>query len=231
MKVGIMQPYFMPYIGYFQLLNLVDKFVIYDNIQYTKKGWINRNRILLNGQVKYITIPMKKDSDFLNINQRFIAEQWLNDRFKMLKQIQLAYATAPNFNLVFNLIENCLKFESLNLFDFLFNSIKLTNEFLGIDTNLIISSGLKINHDLKSEIKVIEICKNLGAKTYLNPEGGKKLYNSHNFKTNDIDLIFFKPLEFNYKQFRNNSVPNLSIIDVLMFNDLNDVKSFLKIKI
>ena len=84
MKVGIMQPYFMPYLGYFQLLNLVDRFVIYDNIEYTKKGWINRNRIILNGEISTISIPLKKGSDFLNINERYLAENWDREKIKLI---------------------------------------------------------------------------------------------------------------------------------------------------
>jgi len=82
MKIAIMQPYFFPYIGYFQLVNSVDEFVIYDNIQFTKKGWINRNRILVNQNEDYISLPLKKDSDYLNVNQRFLSDAWSVDRKK-----------------------------------------------------------------------------------------------------------------------------------------------------
>ncbi len=83
MKLAIMQPYFFPYIGYFQLINTVDEFVVYDNIEFTKKGWINRNRILVNGKDEYITLPIKKDSDFLHVKDRFLAETWSKDSAKM----------------------------------------------------------------------------------------------------------------------------------------------------
>jgi hypothetical protein len=103
MKVAIMQPYFIPYIGYFQLINAVDKFVVYDNIEYTKKGWINRNRILSNGKEDIITLPLSKASDFLHVNQRFLAESFEKDKNKFLRKIQECYRKAPNFNFGYSL--------------------------------------------------------------------------------------------------------------------------------
>ena len=116
MKVGIMQPYFMPYLGYFQLLNLVDRFVIYDNIQYTKKGWINRNRIILNGEISTISIPLKKGSDFLNINERYLAENWDREKIKLINKLRQAYIKAPNYSVFFPIIEEILNEENKNLF-------------------------------------------------------------------------------------------------------------------
>ena len=89
MKLAIMQPYLFPYIGYFQLIQAADKFVVYDNIQFTKKGWINRNRILVNGKDEFITLPLKKDSDFLNVNERTVAETFKTDRIKLLRKINV----------------------------------------------------------------------------------------------------------------------------------------------
>src|SRR6476469_7826367 len=101
MKLGIMQPYFMPYIGYWQLLAMVDSFVLYDNIQYTKKGWINRNRFLQNGKDALFTIPLKKDSDFREVRERSIADDFDGD--KLLKQFEASYRKAPHFETVFSL--------------------------------------------------------------------------------------------------------------------------------
>jgi hypothetical protein len=108
MKIGIMQPYFFPYIGYFQLINYVDEFVIYDNIKYTKKGWINRNRILVNGKDVYISLPLKKDKDSLNVDERFLSDIWIMERKKMLNRIKESYKKAPNFHQVFPIIEECV---------------------------------------------------------------------------------------------------------------------------
>ena len=85
MKVAIMQPYFLPYIGYLQLLNSVDKFILYDDIEYTKKGWINRNRIV-DGEI--ITLPLKKDSDYLNVVERRLSDDWRKQKTKLLNKIE-----------------------------------------------------------------------------------------------------------------------------------------------
>ncbi len=99
MKVAIMQPYFLPYIGYFQLINAVDKFVIYDNIEFTKKGWINRNRILVNGKDEFISLPITKASDFLHANQRYLASNFENEKNKILRKIKESYRKAPYFKI------------------------------------------------------------------------------------------------------------------------------------
>jgi hypothetical protein len=125
MKIAIMQPYFFPYIGYFQLMNAVDEFIIYDNIKFTKKGWINRNRILVNGKSSYISIPVKKDSDYLNVKERYIAESWSNERRKLLNRISDSYRKAPYFDLIFTTIQKSVLFEENNLFKFLLHSIEI----------------------------------------------------------------------------------------------------------
>ena len=133
MKLGIMQPYFFPYIGYFQLINSVDKFVIYDNIEYTKKGWINRNNILSPNGGKLITLPLKKDSDFLNVNQRFLSDSWVTERKKLLNVLKSNYSKSEYFEEVFCLLESCILFENLNLFDFiLFQLLNLFTRILTI---------------------------------------------------------------------------------------------------
>ena len=120
MKLAIMQPYFMPYIGYFQLINSVDQFIIYDNIQYTKKGWINRNRILANGKDQLITLPIKKDSDYLDVVKRELSESWGKDKNKMINMIKSSYGKAPHFEETFELISKCLNNPEENLFKFIY---------------------------------------------------------------------------------------------------------------
>lgn len=227
MKVGIMQPYFLPYLGYFQLMNAVDEFVVYDNIEYTKKGWINRNRILLNGKDDLISLPLKKDSDFLHIKQRCLAESWLTDRKKMLNRITAAYKKAPYFTETYSLLEQILLFEDLNLFNFIHYSIKMMKEFLQIPCSIIISSDIPGHENLKAENKVIAICRQRNASEYINSIGGTELYNKENFKAAGIDLHFIKMNAFTYKQFDNEFIPYLSIIDVMMFNDQETIKIFL----
>jgi hypothetical protein len=222
-KIAIMQPYFFPYIGYFQLINSVDEFIIYDNIQYTKKGWINRNRILCNGSDKLITLPLKKDSDFKDVFERKLSDTWIDDRNKILNLIKTSYRKAPFFNDVFEIVQKCLLYDNQNLFNFIFNSIKIINEYLEIKTKMILSSSVNIDHSLKSKHKVIAICKEMNATTYINAIGGVDLYDKDEFLENKIFLNFIKSNSLNYKQFDNEFIPWLSIIDVMMFNSKNRV--------
>ena len=227
MKVGIMQPYLFPFIGYFQLINAVDEFIIYDNIQFTKKGWINRNRILVNGTDEYITIPLKKDSDFLDIKDRYLSQEWPNERKKILNRITESYRKASHFNIIYPIIERIMMYEDKNLFAFIFNSLKEVNQYLDIKTPLIVSSFISINHDLKGENKVIELCKARKAKTYINPIGGVELYNKETFNNKGLELKFLKANNITYPQFKNDFVPFLSIIDVMMFNSKETVKEYI----
>lgn len=227
MKIGIMQPYIFPYIGYFQLINAVDCFVIYDNIQYTKKGWINRNRILSNGKDEYFTLPLLKGSDFLDVMDRHLSADWHKEKGKLLNKIKENYRKAPHFNDVINLIEDCFNYSSTNLFDFIFNALNKTLDYLSIKTKILVSSTLSVNHHLKAEEKVIAICKELHATTYINPIGGTELYSKEHFLKESIHLQFIKADNIQYKQFYNEFIPFLSIIDVMMFNSKPEITNYL----
>lgn len=227
MKIAIMQPYFFPYIGYFQLIHSVDEFIIYDNIKFTKKGWINRNRILSNSIDQFITLPLKKDSDYLNINQRFLSYTWSTDKKNMLNLVSESYRKAPHFEKVYPLLEKCLNIDDINLFYFIYFSLKEILSFLEISTKITVSSSIDINHELKSEQKVIAICKAQNANIYINPIGGSELYSKERFESNEITLKFHKSNPINYPQFNNEFIPWLSIIDVLMFNSANNIKKYL----
>ncbi len=227
MKIAIMQPYFLPYIGYFQLINAVDEFVIYDNIEFTKKGWINRNRILVNGRDAYITLPLKNDSDYLDVRERFLADGWDKDKVAMLNRISGAYRKSPNFEIVYSMLEKCVLFEERNLFKFILNSLNLVLEYLEIKTPVIISSAISINHELKSEKKVVALCLSRHATEYINPIGGVNLYKKDDFQREGIGLSFLKSNNFVYQQFGHEFVPWLSIIDVIMFNPREAIKSYL----
>lgn len=216
-----MQPYFFPYLGYFQLINFVDKFVVYDNIEYTKKGWINRNRYLCNGRDKYFTIPIARDSDFLDVRDRKLACNF--DKEKLKKQIQMAYIKAPYFTNAFSLFCSCVDCECNNLFDYIYNSIKQIADYLSIDTEIVISSSLHIEEELKGRDKVVAICKKLGTTEYINPIGGMTLYDKRDFLNEGIKLSFIKMLPIHYKQFDNNFVESLSILDVMMFNSTDEI--------
>lgn len=227
MKLAIMQPYFMPYIGYFQLINSVDQFIIYDNIQYTKKGWINRNRILMNGKDQLITLPIKKDSDYLNVVERELSESWDKDKNKIINIIKSSYSKSPYFQEVFELLSKCLNNPEKNLFKFIYDSIVLINDYLAIKTPIVISSSINADHTLKSQDKVLSLCKAQKADVYINSIGGVELYDKAIFKQNGIKLNFIKSDPIKYKQFNNEFISWLSIIDVMMFNSKEQIQEYL----
>ncbi|HNQ14525.1 MAG TPA: WbqC family protein [Pyrinomonadaceae bacterium] len=226
MKLAIMQPYFMPYIGYWQLMNAVDEFVVYDNVKYTKKGWINRNRLLMNEVDLTLTIHLQGGSDFLPINERFIAQDFDADR--LLRKIDECYRKAPFYKEVLPLVRDALCSTNRNLFEYVLRSIRLTAGFLGIDTKLIVSSSIGIDHGLRGKEKVIEICRHLGAVTYVNAIGGQSLYDRSEFAGYGIDLRFLATRPIVYRQFSQKFLPSLSIIDVLMFNSVESTRSMLE---
>jgi hypothetical protein len=228
MTIAIMQPYFFPYIGYFQLINAVDQFVIYDDIEYTKKGWINRNRILLNGADHLFSIPLKNDSDYLSIDKRSLAENYPEHKKKITGQLISAYSKSPEFKNIFPLIEDCMNYPDSNLFSFIFYSLKKTCGYLDIKTGFIRSSTLNIDPSLKGEEKVLAINKRLNSSIYVNAIGGQELYSKERFSDNNLELKFIKTTPIVYPQFKNEFVPNLSIIDVMMFNPKEKVQEYLR---
>lgn len=223
MKVAIMQPYFFPYIGYFQLIAAADVFVVYDNIKYTKKGWISRNRMLQNGKDVMFSLPLKSDSDYLDVCERELAADFNRD--KLLNQIKGAYRRAPYFEQRFPLVEQIVRYEDANLFRFLHHSIVETCKYLGITTEIRISSEISIDHELKGQDKVLALCAAVGASTYVNAIGGMELYSKETFMDKGIDLQFIKSLPFEYPQLGNEFVPWLSIIDVMMFSPLTTIQT------
>jgi hypothetical protein len=223
MTVAIMQPYFFPYIGYFQLINSVDSFVFYDDVNYIKQGWINRNRILLNGANHMLTLQVVSSSSFKKINEITVG----NKNSKILKTIVQAYIKAPYFNETFPLIENILLYTEKNLAKFIQNAIVQISSHLEINTKLIVSSHIDKNLELRGKDKVISICKQLGATRYINSIGGQQLYDKKEFQDAGIQLCFIKPKLVEYKQLNNSFIPGLSILDVLMFNGKNKTKDLL----
>lgn len=223
MKLAIMQPYFMPYVGYFQLIAAVDTFIVYDNIKYTKKGWINRNRMLQNGADVMFSLPLKKDSDTLDVVQRELAADFNRD--KLLNQFRGAYRSAPYFEQTFPLVEQIVRYEDANLFGFIHHSIVRTCEHLDINTEIRISSEIAIDHDLTGQDKVLALCEAVGAATYVNAIGGMELYSKEVFRERGIELQFIKSKPFDYPQLGNEFVPWLSIVDVMMFNPVHEIQA------
>lgn len=228
MKTAIIQPFFCAYLCYYQIINAVDTFVIYDNIKKTKSGWFNKNKILMNGKDRLFTIPVKKDHDYLNINERYLAENAEKEKKKILAQIYNSYLKAPHFEEIYPFVEDIFLQKNENLFDFIYYSVLRYAELLDIKTRIIISSSLPVDHELKSQDKVIAICKYLDTDIYINSISGKFLYDKKEFENSNIELKFIKSKYISYPQFDNTFVPWLSIIDVLMFNGVEKTKELLQ---
>lgn len=226
MKLGIMQPYFLPYIGYWQLMNAVDKYVVYDDVNFIKRGWINRNRIVVNNEPAYINLPIEKGSQNKKINEIYICR---DDRFinAELRKIKLSYAKTPFYEDIYPLCEEIFLTDSEKLVDVILNSFKIINEYLDIHTELILSSELHKQSELKGEEKIINICECLQATTYINAIGGRDLYSKQHFKDKNIKLAFLKTKEIVYKQKSMEFIPSMSILDILMNVSKDEIKQLL----
>lgn len=226
MRVAIMQPYFMPYIGYWQLIRAVDIFVILDDVNYIKRGWINRNYILCNGQRHLLSLPVKNVSQNRHIRQHEFscqADSWQN----ALKTIKLFYHNAPYFSQVFPLLSQFLSVKSGGVTEILAAQFNIITSYLDIPARILISSEVADTSGYKNQAKILQICKYLGATEYVNLPGGKALYDSSHFAAENISLNFIEPGKVRYDQFGGPFVDSLSFIDILMFNDKETIGDFL----
>lgn len=225
-----MQPYIFPYIGYFQLVNAVDKFVFYDDVHFIKKGWINRNNILVNSEPSTFTIPLSKVSQ-----NKLINETKINIDDKWLKQFYATlffnYKNAPFYGKTFELINSIMELRknSLYISDLSKISVIEIANYLGLETKFEVSSQLySETKGMEKAERLKSICKINKAEEYINPSGGVDLYEKSDFLNAGIRLQFIRPENISYKQFSEKFVPWLSIIDVLMFNDVNDIRKMLQ---
>lgn len=226
MRVAVMQPYLFPYIGYIQLMSAVDHFVFLDDVAYINKGWINRNRILVNGKDQLFTVPLVGASQNRLINSIEIAEdgKW---RQGLLRTVEMAYKKSPYFEEVFPLLKSIVDSKESFIGRYISGSFRLLNEFLGIQTKLSCSSDLQLESNLKGEDRVIAICKHQGCTQYINPIGGTELYSREKFTANNMQLNFIRTEDIRYKQRNDEFVPWLSVIDVLMYNGRAGTKELL----
>ena len=226
MTLAIMQPYFLPYIGYMQLMSAVDTFVLYDDVAFINRGWINRNRLLINGHEHLFTVPLKDASQNKRINEVHLADdpKW---RSKLLKTIEQGYRKAPYYQAVMPITEKIVNFATDSIADLVYASLLELNQYIGLTTRLVQSSSIYNNADLKAQERILDICRQEGATGYINPIGGIELYDKPTFAQAGINLNFIKSKRIEYPQFKGDFVPWLSIVDVLMFNDTATVRAFL----
>jgi hypothetical protein len=228
MKLAVMQPYFFPYMGYWQLLDSADRFVVFDDVNYIVRGWVNRNRILIHGEPSFLTLPLCKASQ-----NKLISEIDLQDdpawRGKICKSIQMNYGKAPFFDEVFPLLEECLHVPCGKLVDLLVYQIRRVAQYLGIDTQIVSSSSVYQNAHLSGQDRIIDICKQEKTDMYINASGGRELYDGDAFHQHGLQLRFVQHHLDAYAQRGAGAfVPALSIIDVMMNNSLADVQAMLK---
>lgn len=228
MKIAIMQPYIYPYIGYFQLINLVDVFVFYDDVNFIKRGYINRNYILNNNERKGFVVPCKKISQNKKINEVQVLFDDKNKQ-KFLNQLNHSYSKAPYFEDVYFLIESFLSsFTDVFVSQMAIGTVKTVCNYLGIETKFKKSSEFySESTSLRGSDRILHICKKELAQDYINPIGGKELYDKSVFKKEQIRLNFIKSNKTIYKQYDNDFVPFLSVIDVMMFNSVGDIQKML----
>jgi hypothetical protein len=224
MKLGIMQPYIFPYIGYFQLIHAVNKFIFYDDVNFIKQGWINRNRILSNNAELLFSVPLEQISSYNRINETKISNSlYTKWQSKFLKTIVQSYKKAPYFSTAYPIIENTFsgKYDHIN--QICTKSIISVINYLEIDTELVMTSTIYNNNHIAGQDRVIDICIKEKSTTYINLSGGMELYNRPDFKAAGLNLYFIKSKPICYAQFGNDFIPRLSIIDVMMFNSPSEI--------
>ena len=217
MKLAVMQPYFLPYIGYFQLMAAVDRFVVYDDVNYIKGGWINRNRHLAQNAPRLFTVPLIGASPNRRINEISVdnSAHW---RTKLLRTLQHAYHDAPFFAPVQALVEDIVCAPHAALSAYLLHSLQALHDFLGLSCTLVSTSSGYGNAHLNGQARILDICRQEQADIYVNLPGGRSLYDHSAFAAQGIDLRFVDVPQSVYPQLGQPFVPQLSILDVLMFN-------------
>lgn len=224
MTLGIMQPYFLPYIGYFQLMKAVDTYVIADDVNFIKKGWTTRNKILVQGKEFMFHLTTLQASS----NKLFMDVYVDSDQSKLLKTIEMSYKKAPQFTEVFPLIEEIIRYEDKNFARYVGNSLIRIARHLNFNTKFLYASETDRDRTLRAQSSVIADCKLYGASTYLNAIGGTHLYDREKFREAGIELFFLqsKPIEY-WQGGKANFVPWLSMLDVMMFNSVEQTCSLL----
>lgn len=226
-KIGMMQPYMFPYLGYFQLISAVDVFVLGDNLQYVKESWINRNRILMEGKDKLISFPLKKGAHRSKINERVFSDNFSDEIDKLLRVLYSAYSKAPCYKKIIPFLEDLLRYPEPNLAKYAEHSIRGICNYLNITTPIVVASDLSIDEVIDKQDRVIKTAKKLNGDVYINLIGGVELYDFDRFAENELKLKFHQMNSLAYPQFENDFVSLLSIIDVLMFNDVAETRKLL----
>ena len=225
-KIAVMQPYLFPYLGYFQLMQAVDKFIFYDDVHFINRGWINRNRILVNREPMRFTVPLQSASQNKLIREVQLAnpEQW---KKKFLKTLEHAYKHAPYYSRTVQIVHCVLDSTAESILQWILSSIELLCREFSITCERSLSSSYK-NQELSGAARLIDLVKLESGDHYINASGGAALYSKEEFRLAGIELSFLEPELNEYDQQIGSFIPGLSILDVLMFNSTTEIKSELK---
>ncbi len=217
-RLAIMQPYLFPYIGYFQLVAAVDRFVFFDDVNFINRGWINRNRLFLSGSVSWFTLPVSGASQNRKINELHVQPDgaW---RRKLLASVRQSYGKAPCFEPAYALLEDIVLSGETSLSVLAQESVMAVAHYLGLGTEFVISTGRYGNEDLRGSDRILDICRQEQAAEYHNLPGGMALYSAEDFSVAGVELHFVQPELLEYGQLEAPFKPGLSMLDVLMFND------------
>lgn len=215
MKCAIMQPYLFPYLGYYQLVYASDCFVVYDDVNYIKRGYINRNTIVLNGVPHRFTLPVESAS----IN-KLINELSYTVNTKIIETIKRAYSKAPYFNESMNIVEKVLTSKERSVSRLNALSISEFFKYLNIDKKIIFSTEMNYDRSTARADRLIEISKLNKCEQYINAAGGKELYNKDHFRRNGVELYFISPKNKAEEQ-------KNSIIDLMMKKSKDEIKELL----
>ena len=228
MTLAIMQPYLFPYLGYFQLMHAADRFVVYDDVNYIKQGWVNRNRILVNGAPLMFTLPLAEASPFATIDQISVhGKVYAHWRGKFLSTLRQSYSRAPFQEPVLALVERVLLPGSPMLREVLLAGLQEIHRYIGATAALVPTSRAYANGHLAASARILDICRQEGATAYVNAIGGKYLYNKEEFSEAGINLHFLRSRLPEYKQAKGPFIPGLSILDVMMWNPPEQITEWL----
>jgi hypothetical protein len=224
MRLAIMQPYFLPYIGYFQLMSAVDKLVLLDDVNFITGGWINRNRVAVKGQPHWLTIPLVKASQNRLINEIEI----VNDPFwtrKIMRTVELSYPGSLFAGEILPLLSEMLQEARGSLSAFLFHHLRRLADYIGIPIQIEQSSAVHPKEALTEQHRILEICARERASTYVNLPGGRNLYDAHCFASAGVELLFLEPnLPALTLRHGGSEGPSLSILDLLMLNPVAKIR-------
>ncbi len=222
MKLAIMQPYLFPYLGYFQLIHSVDRFVVFDDVNFIKKGWVNRNNLLVNEAPLLFTVPLLGASQNRTIKDIQVSNEgdW---KSRLLRTLAMSYGKAPCYVPVMSLVEEVLSATDCTISELNTKAIRAVCKHIGISTVIIPSSAIYNAGELKGQERILHICGQEQASHYHNPIGGIELYDRDRFLANGTQLFFLRSLLPVYQQWSDSFTPGLSIIDVLMFNSSSEV--------